>query len=80
MKTYKQCTLLEAIAGAVLNMPGAKGRKPTIKIGDKFWVTNPEHDQRATGSIMIQRNGRGHINTGWRLWPADMKAIFKEAE
>lgn len=60
-------------------VPGARGRGVTVKVGDKFWVTNCGTDQKRSGLILIDREGKGYISHGYAFAPETLATYFQEA-
>ncbi len=56
--------------------PGGSKRIVKVKAGDRFWVTNTQVNQTATGSIKVARANAGCPGYGWAFSPADFTKYF----
>lgn len=72
----KQGTTLEATQ--LFNMKPEAGRKITVKPGDLFSVTNPEHMQHL--GIKIARYKTARLNEGYLLECDQIGQLFKAIE
>ena len=72
----KQCQRLESVSDFQFK---SGNRLVKIKIGQRFWVTNTESDQRQTKTALIEREGKGHISAGWPFALSDVEIYFKES-
>lgn len=60
--------------------PARKGaRWVTVRAGERFWVTNSALNQKDTGLVMIDRQGKGTLSHGYPFAPADIAAMFEAA-
>lgn len=60
---YKQGAPLVAKLAFAFKAPGARGRAVQVQPGQRFWVTNCGTDQRRSGHIVIDREGRDTART-----------------
>lgn len=70
----KQGDFVTAIGDFSFKNQGARGRAVQVKIGQQFWVTNPTYQHKEY--IMVQRAGKGHINTGYAFSVEDFSKFF----
>lgn len=74
MKTYKQFTMLKVKVSFSMKHTGAKGKAVQTKVGDLFYVTNPEHMQ--CDGIKVDRTNRATLNSGYLLDQEKIELLF----
>lgn len=77
-REYRQGTKLIASKGFWFINPQTS-RRIVVKPGQRFWVTNSSFDQGRSGSIKIEREGRGHISHGWPFAESTLDDLFEIA-
>lgn len=65
----------ELTARVDFTMKQLKGRPINVKIGDKFLVTNPNHNHNSEG-IKIDRKQRAKLNSGYLLTIEQVNLVF----
>jgi hypothetical protein len=76
-ETIRQGTVLVAKSDFQFKAPGSRGRSVVARTGDRFWVTNSMTDQMSSGVALIQREGRGHISTGYAFDLRQIHSFFE---
>lgn len=54
----KHCAKLICTIPFSFRVEGQRGRRINVKLGDKFWNTTPEYEQKRTGIVKIARKGK----------------------
>jgi hypothetical protein len=73
--TYPQGTTLKPKAPVQFKANG-KGRAITFDTDARLWVTNPQHNQRASGWVMVGRATCHKINQGYAFTPEQCSMLF----
>lgn len=75
--TFPQCQRLESVCDFQFK---SHGRLVKVKAGQRFWVTNTKSDQAQMQCALIEREGKGHISSGWPFSLNDVSTYFRVME
>jgi hypothetical protein len=60
--------------------PAHKGaRRVEVRTGQRFWITNTVLGQAIDGLVMVNREGKGSISSGYAFAPDQFAQLFQAA-